>query len=84
MAKFLIINRPPPHRTKGAPVGQCVNHFVDLGASNRATVYPIAGLKGYATLVEVDNHDELRKVISGNAMANIEEYNIIALADLRD
>ena len=43
MAKFLIINRPPPHRTKDAPVGQCVNHFVQLGQSNKASVYPIAG-----------------------------------------
>ena len=84
MAKFLIINRPPPHRTKDAPVGACVSHFVDLGASNRATVYPIAGLKGYATLVDVDNHEELRDVVRGNAMGNIEEYSIIALTDLRD
>lgn len=84
MAKFLIINRPPPHRTKDAPVGQCVNHFVELGASNRATVYPIAGLKGYATLVDVDSHEELRDVIRGNAMGNIEEYSVIALTDLRD
>ena len=84
MAKFLIINRPPPHRTRDAPVGQCVNHFVSLGESNRAVVYPIAGLKGYATLVDVDDHEELRRVVAGNAMGNIEEYRIIALADLRD
>ena len=84
MAKFLIINRPPPHRTKDAPVGQCVNHFVSLGSSNRASVYPIAGLKGYATMVDVDDHDALREVVAGNAMGNIEEYRIIALADLRD
>ncbi len=84
MAKFLIINRPPVHRTKSAPVAQCVNHFVELGASARAKVYPIAGLKGYATLVDVANHDELREIIRGNAMGNIEEYKIIALADLGD
>lgn len=84
MAKFLVINRPPPHRTKSAPVGECVNHFVNLGASNRAKVYPIAGLKGYATLVDVDDHEELRQVVRGNAMGHIEEYTIIALADLRD
>ena len=71
MAKFLVINRPPPHRTKSAPVGACVNHFVDLGASNRATVYPIVGLKGYATLVEVDSHEELREVVRGNAAINL-------------
>ena len=84
MAKFLIINHPPAHRTKGAPVAQCVNHFVSLSQSNSATVYPIAGLKGYATLVDVDNHEELQQVVRGNAMGNIEEYKIIALADLKD
>lgn len=84
MAKFLIINRPPPHRTRDAPVGACVNHFVELGASARAKVYPIAGLKGYATLVDVDNHEQLREVVRGNAMGHIEEYSIMALTDLRD
>ena len=84
MAKFLIINRPPPHRTKSAPVGQCVNHFVELGASENASVYPIAGYKGYATLVEVADHEELRKVVGGNAMGNIEEYKVIALTELSD
>ncbi len=84
MAKFLIINRPPPHRTKDAPVGACVDHFATLGARNRATVYPIAGLKGYATLVDVENHDELRAVIAGNAMGHIEEYTVLALADLSE
>ena len=84
MAKFLIINQPPAHRTKSAPVAQCVNHFVELDHSGRATVYPIAGLKGYATLVDVADHDELREVVRGNAMSNIEEYKVIALADLRD
>lgn len=84
MAKFLVINRPPPHRTKSAPVGACVNHFIELGNSNRAQVYPIVGLKGYATLVDVDSHEELREVVRGNAMGNIEEYSIIALTELRD
>lgn len=84
MAKFLVINRPPPHRTKAAPVGECVNHFINLDNSNRAKVYPIAGFKGYATLVDVDNHEELRQVVGGNAMGNIEEYTIIALADLKE
>ena len=84
MAKFLILNHPPAHRTKAAPVAQCVNHFVDLSRSNRATVYPIAGMKGYATLVDVGDHDELKQVVRGNAMGNIEEYRIIALAELRD
>ncbi len=84
MAKFLVINRPPPHRTKAAPVDDCVNHFINLDQSNRAQVYPIVGYKGYATLVDVDDHDELREVVRGNAMGHIEEYTILALADLSD
>lgn len=84
MAKFLIINHPPAHRTKSAAVGACVNHFVGLDASGRAKVYPIAGLKGYATLVDVADHEELREIVRGNAMGDIEEYKVIALADLRD
>jgi len=84
MAKFLVINRPPPHRTKAAPVDECVNHVVNLDQSNHAKVYPIVGYKGYATLVDVADHEQLRDVVRGNAMGHIEEYSIIALADLRD
>jgi hypothetical protein len=84
MAKFLIINRPPVHKTKEAAVDACVNHFVSLDMSGRAKVYPIAGLKGYATLVDVVDHEDLRKVVAGNAMGNIEEYTVMALVDLRD
>ena len=84
MAKFLIINRPPPHRTRDAPVGACVSHFVELGASARATVYPIAGLKGYATLVDVDSHEALGKILSDNPMRYIEEYKVIALSKLTE
>ena len=47
-------------------------------------MYPIAGLKGYATLVDVDDHEQLAEVVRGNAMSNIEDYSIIALTDLRD
>ena len=84
MAKFLVINRPPPHRTKAAPVDACVSHFVELDRGGRAKVYPIVGYKGYATLVDVDDHEQLRDVVRGNAMGHIEEYSIIALTDLRD
>jgi len=62
----------------------CVNHFVNMDKTGRAQIYPIAGLKGYATLVDVKDHDELKTVLSGNAMGNIEKYTVIALADLKD
>jgi hypothetical protein len=55
-----------------------------MDLSGKARVYPIAGLKGYATLVDVTNHEDLKTVLSGNAMGNIEIYTVIALADLKD
>jgi hypothetical protein len=55
-----------------------------MDTMGKARVYPIAGLKGYATLVDVKDHEELKGVLSGNAMGNIEKYTVIALADLKD
>jgi hypothetical protein len=55
-----------------------------MSVSGKARVYPIAGLKGYATLVDVASHEDLKTVLSGNAMGNIEKYTVIALADLKD
>jgi hypothetical protein len=84
MGKFLVINRTPTHQTKRGAVGKCVSHFVNMDTMGKARVYPIAGLKGYATLVDVKDHEELKGVLSGNAMGNIEKYTVIALADLKD
>jgi len=84
MAKFLIINHPPPHATRRALVAGCVSHFVDLDATGRARVQPIVGMKGYATLVDVKSHDELKDILRGNSMGHIEEYRVIALAEFRD
>ena len=84
MGKFLIINRPPTHQTRHGAVSKCVSHFVNMDMSGKARVYPIAGLKGYATLVDVNSHEDLKSVLSGNAMGNIEKYTVIALADLQD
>lgn len=84
MGKFLVINRPPTHRTRRGAVSMCVNHFINMDQTGKARVYPIAGLKGYATLVDVKNHDDLKLVLSGNAMGNIEKYTVIALGDIKD
>lgn len=84
MGKFLIINRPPSHNTKRSEVAKCVSHFMRLDLLGKARVYPIAGLKGYATLVDVQNHEDLKTVLSGNAMGNIEKYTVLALGELRD
>ena len=84
MGKFLVINRPPTHHTRRGAVAKCVAHFVILDRSGMARVSPIAGLKGYATLVDVKDHEELKFVLSGNAMGNIEKYTVIALGEVKD
>ena len=71
------------------PAGDAVRirigvHMGDVVRSGKARVYPIAGLKGYATLVDVDDHEELKAVLRGNAMANIEKYTVIALGEVKD
>lgn len=84
MGKFLVINQPPTHQTRRGAVAKCVSHFMKLDAMDQARVYPIAGLKGYATLVDVEDHEALKLILSGNAMGNIEKYTVIALGDLKD
>ena len=84
MAKFLIINHPKPAPVRRDRLSGCVNHFVNLDKTGKARVWPIAGLKGYATLVDVKSHEELRDILNGNAMRDIEEYKVIALGDLAE
>lgn len=84
MSKYLILNHPPSPVPKGSQVSACMNHFYELDRSNKAQVWPVAGQKGYATLVDVDSHEELVAILEGNAMSRIEEYRVIPLARLRD
>lgn len=84
MAKFLILNHPPSPVPKGSQVSECMNHFYALDREGRARVLPVAGQKGYATLVDVDSHEALSAILEGNAMSRIEQYRVIALAPLRE
>ncbi len=84
MAKFLIINHPKPSPVRRERLSGCVNHFVDLDRAGKARVWPIAGLKGYATLVDVESHEALGEILSGNPMRDIEEYQVIALGELTE
>lgn len=84
MGKFLILNHPPAHPTKRSRVGACVNHFNNLELSGRAKVYPVVGMKGYATFVDAEDHDVVRDILGGNPMGHTEEYTLIALRDLDD
>ena len=84
MAKFLIINHPKPAPVRQWRLSGCVSHFFNLNRDGKARVWPIAGLKGYATLVDVDSHEELGKILSDNPMRDIEEYKVIALSELTE
>jgi len=90
MSKFLVFNRPPTHHlardgaTARQAAAKCVSHFMKLGVMEHAQVFPIVGLKGYATLVDVKDHAHLKEILGGNPMANEETYTVIALADLKD
>lgn len=84
MPKFLIINQPPPHPTKRASVSECVTHFDSLHLSGRARVFPIAGLKGYATFVDAASHEELGEILAGNPMGHIEQYKVMPLREFKD
>ena len=84
MAKFLIINHPKPAPVRRERLSGCVSHFVNLDRAGKARVWPIAGLKGYATLVDVESHEALGEILSGNPMRDIEEYQVIALSELTE
>jgi len=81
LAKFLVINQPPSPVPKRSAVSQCVTYFFNLQLEGKARVEPIVGLKGYASLIETDSHEELLDLLKGNPMATIERYTVIPLAD---
>ena len=44
-------------------------------------MFPVVGLKGYATFFEVSSHEELLKLLQGNPMHTVEEYRIYPLGE---
>jgi len=84
MAKFLIINHPKPAPVRQGRLSGCVSHFFNLNRAGTARVWPIAGHKGYATLIDVGSHEELGDILAGNPMRDIEEYKVIALGELTE
>jgi hypothetical protein len=86
VAKFLILTHPvePPTDSQFARIDSCIQHFVDHQRSGRAQVYPAAGRKGYAIVVDVDSHKELIDFLYGNSMAFDEDYQVFPLAPIDD
>lgn len=52
-----------------------------MDKTGTARIFPIVGLKGYASFFEVDSHEELLRILQGNPMHPVEEYRIYALSD---
>ena len=52
-----------------------------LDAREKARIFPIVGMKGYASIFDVPSHEELMKLLNGNPMAAIETYTIYALGE---
>ena len=84
MAKFLILTHPvePPTDSQFARIDSCIRHFVDQHRSGRAQVFPAAGRKGYAIVVDVDSHKELLDFLYGNSMTFDEDYRVFPLAEV--
>ena len=58
-----------------------MEYFALLDAREKARVFPIVGMKGYATLYDVASHEELMKLLNGNPMAHIETSTIYVLGE---
>ncbi|MEE9567953.1 MAG: rhodanese-like domain-containing protein [Candidatus Binatia bacterium] len=57
--------------------------FVQLHETGRAVVYPLLGLGGYATFIEVSSGRELRQYLQLNALWNDEDHTIHVLEEHR-
>jgi hypothetical protein len=84
MPKYLIFNQPPAPVPKSADVKGCVNYFLEMQVRGKARIYPVVGMKGYATFVDVANHQELINFLKGNPMGHIERYKVYPLGDIED
>lgn len=58
-----------------------MEYFALLDQRGKARVYPVVGLKGYASFFEVASHEELLRLLRGNPMHPVENYRIFALSE---
>lgn len=84
MATFLVLTHPvePPTDSQFARIDSCIRHFVTKQQTGAAQVYPTAGRKGYAIVVDVPNHQELLRFLYGNSMTFDEDYRVFPLAPI--
>lgn len=86
MAAFLILTHPvePPTDSQFARIDSCIKHFVSQHKAGRAQVYPAAGRKGYAIVLEAERHRDVIEFLYGNSMTFDEDYQVFPLADVDD
>jgi hypothetical protein len=84
MALFLILTHPvePPTDSQFARIDSCIRHFTQQHLQGKARVYPAAGRKGYAIVVDVPSHQELLRFLYGNSMTFDEDYRLFPLASI--
>lgn len=86
LAKFLILTHPvePPTDSQFARIDSCIQHFVSQHHSGRARVFPAAGRKGYAILIDALDHADVIDFLYGNSMTFDEDYEVFPLAEVDD
>lgn len=86
MSLFLVLTHPvePPTDSQFLRIDACIQHFVTQHDAGIARVFTVAGRKGYAIFVEVENHRQLLEFLYGNSMTFDEDYRVLPLASLDD
>lgn len=86
MALFLILTHPvePPTDSQFARIDSCISHFTSKHRQGEARVFPAAGRKGYAMLLEADEHKDVLRFLYGNSMTFDEDYKVFPLASIDD
>ena len=58
-----------------------MDYFTLLDKRGKARVFPVVGLKGYATFYDVMSHEELLTLLQGNPMHSVEDYKVYPLGE---
>ncbi len=84
LATFLILTHPvePPTDSQFGRIDSCIDHFVTKHRTGAARVYPAAGRKGYAIVLDADSHADVLRFLYGNSMTFDEDYQVFPLASI--
>ena len=84
MAKFLILARPNKPIHEKANIKGAAEQWRALRKQGKAEVYEIVedNGAGFAVFLDVENHDELMKILFANPGGNWGSYKVFALGTL--